>query len=176
VAPLDAALRRRFSIVEIGPDYDLLGRHLEADDAADLTASWEEWAPGHVMKLTVEVLRGINTRIDASLGRDFLLGHSNFWHVGGDAAEDALRSLASAWDLRIVQTVRLALQDDDDTLAFILKAGKSGDAIESSSQAVWWKKADPTHEQFARPRLNFNTLSDMPEDVLLSELKRLAGA
>lgn len=176
VAPLDAALRRRFSIVEIGPDYDLLARHLNADDGADLAAPWGQWTPRAVAKLAAALLERVNARIDASLGRDFRLGHSNFWHVGGGTAEDALRSLASAWDLRVVQTIRLALQDDDDTLAFILKAGRSSDAVNTSPQAVWWKKADPAHEQFARPRLSFNTLSDMSIDALHPELVRLAGA
>lgn len=176
VAPLDAALRRRFSIVEIGPDYELLARHLKADGDADLAAPWDQWTPQTVAKLAVVLLEGINARIDASLGRDFRLGHSNFWHVGGETADDALRSLASAWDLRVVQTVRLALQDDDDTLAFVLKADRSSNAATTSTQAVWWKKADPAHEQFARPRLNFNTLTDMPTDALHSELVRLAEA
>lgn len=176
VAPLDAALRRRFSIEEIEPDYNLLGRRLAADDAAELAEPLDVWTSETVAKLAVELLRGINARIDASLGRDFRLGHSNFWHVGGETAEDALRSLASAWDLRVVQTVRLALQDDDDTLAFILKAGRSSNAVTVSPQAVWWKEADPAHEQFARPRLNFNTLSDMSTDALRLELMRLAGA
>lgn len=175
VAPLDAALRRRFSIVEIGPDYELLGHHLEADAAGDLDSPWNEWTPGFVAKLAVKLLREVNSRIDASLGRDFLLGHSNFWQVHGDTAESALRSLAVAWDLRVIQTLRLALQDDEDTLAFILSAGKSSDAVETSSQAVWWKKADPAHERFARPRLNFNDLAKMPAPDLHSELARLSG-
>lgn len=176
VAPLDAALRRRFSIVEIAPDYELLARRLDADASADLSASWDTWTTRTVAKLAVVLLRGINARIDASLGRDFRLGHSNFWHVGGSSAEDALQSLATAWDLHVVQTLRLALQDDDDTLSFILKAGRSSDATSDSSQAVWWRKADPAHEQFARPQLNFNTLDDLPTDALHSELVRLAEA
>jgi 5-methylcytosine-specific restriction protein B len=176
VAPLDAALRRRFSIVEIGPDYDLLALHLDAGDRADLAAPWEDWTPRTVARLAVELLRGINARIDASLGRDFCLGHSNFWHVGGPTPQDALRSLASAWDLRVVQTLRLALQDDDDTLAFIMNAGASSEATSASSRAVWWMKANHTHEQFARPRLNFNTLTELPITEMQSEITRLAEA
>ncbi|GAA3665224.1 hypothetical protein GCM10023081_00130 [Arthrobacter ginkgonis] len=175
VAPLDAALRRRFSIVEIGPDYELLGDHLAAEGDADFSVQWDEWTPGLVASLAVKLLRGINMRIEASLGRDFLLGHSNLWHVHSDTHETALQALAAAWDLRIVQTMRLALQDDDDTLAFILGAGKSSDATEASPQAVWWKKSDAAHEQFASPRLSFNLLSGLSPDVLHVELKRLAG-
>lgn len=175
VAPLDAALRRRFSIVEIGPDYELLGRRLTAEPEPDFSTPWEEWTTEVVAGLAVELLRGINARIEASLGRDFQLGHSNFWNVSGDTPETTLRALASAWDLRVVQTMRLALQDDDDTLAFILNAGKSTEATEKSSRAAWWKKAEATHEQFARPRLNFSPLSELPTDALHSELKRLAG-
>lgn len=174
VAPLDAALRRRFSIVEIGPDCDLLARHLNADRSADLQAPWGDWTPEAVAYLAVRLLDRINARIVASLGRDFCLGHSNFWHVGGTTAEEVLQSLASAWDLRVVQTMRLALQDDEDTLAFILRAGRTSEAVSASHQAAWWKKADPAHEQFARPRLNFNTLADMNVDDQLLEIKRLA--
>lgn len=178
VAPLDAALRRRFSIIELGPDYDTLGYQLDADDDADLEAAWSEWTPGFVAKLAVNLLEGLNNRIEAALGRDFTLGHSNLWHVGGDTAERALRSLAAAWDERIVQTLRLALQDDDETLAFILKAGKSTEAVSvSPARAVWWKKADSTYEQFARPRLQFESLTEVDDaEQLHRELKRLAGA
>ena len=175
VAPLDAALRRRFSIVEVGPDYGLLGSQLGANQSADLAAPWGNWTNETVACLAVELLREINSRIEVALGRDFLLGHSNFWHVRGDSADAALLSLASAWDLRIVQTMRLALQDDDDTLAFILKAGKSSDAVESSNRAVWWKKANPAHGRFARPFLKFNNVAELNVNNLLDELKRLAG-
>lgn len=175
VAPLDAALRRRFSIVEVGPDYEILGDQLGADLEADLTAPWEGWTREAVARLAVELIREINSRIEVSLGRDFLLGHSNFWHVGGGSAEDALFSLASAWDLRVVQTMRLALQDDDDTLAFILKAGKSSDAVNASKRAVWWKRGNPAHDRFARPILCFNNVAELDLVELQDELKRLAG-
>lgn len=175
VAPLDAALRRRFSIVEIEPDYELLSAHLNAVKVADFDLQWDLWTPNLVAALAVELLHGINARIEASLGRDFLLGHSNFWHVTGDTAEKALKSLASAWDLRVVQTMRLALQDDDETLAFIFKAGESSNAESTSTHAVWWKVADVTHERFARARLNFNSLSEFPLEALRLELVRLAG-
>lgn len=177
VAPLDAALRRRFSIIEIAPDYKLLSSHLVANDNADLSAIWDDWTLGTVAKLSVALLKALNSRIEAALGRDFTLGHSNFWQVGGATPEEALRSLAGAWDQRIVQTLRLALQDDDDTLAFILNAGKSRDASsDAPDRAVWWKKADSAFDQFPRPRIQFNDLVSFTTPVLLSELKRLAGA
>lgn len=177
VAPLDAALRRRFSIVEMGPDYDLLKRQLGADPEADFSSAWEEWTPATVSQLAVCVLAGLNDRIEAALGRDFALGHSNLWHVGGETSSDALRSLAVAWDRRIVQTLRLALQDDDDTLAFLLAAGKSDAARDvESSRAVWWKKGDPNYEQFSRSRLQFSELAELGDDrELADEFKRLAG-
>lgn len=175
VAPLDAALRRRFSIVEIGPDYDLLTARLNAASDSAFDIPWDLWTPEIAAKLAVELLRGINARIEASLGRDFLLGHSNFWHITGDTAKEKLTSLASAWDLRIVQTMRLALQDDDETLAFIFKAGASSDAETLSSRAVWWKKVEASHERFARARLNFTPLSSLPLEAMRTELVRLAG-
>ena len=176
VAPIDSALRRRFSIIEIAPDYDLLGARLGSDPAADLTAPLLSWIPAHVAKLAVELLKAINNRIDVSLGRDFRLGHSNFWNVSGVSSDDALRSLAEAWDLRVVQTMRLALQDDDETLAFILKAGKSSNATATSDQAVWWKESSPNFDQFSRPQLSFNRLDKLSSTHMRDELLRLAGA
>lgn len=176
VAPLDAALRRRFSIFEMGPDYELLGTRLQRESDADLTADWDAWSVNTVAELAVQVLQSVNERIEAVAGRDFVLGHSNFWHVGGESPADALRSLAEAWDRRIVNTLRLAFQDDDDALAVIMRAGDSSYAQPSSdNRAVWWKSADSSLGSYARARLHFNELEEFSTTTLLAELRRLAG-
>lgn len=176
VAPLDAALRRRFSIFEMGPDYGLLRTRLQAQSDADLEADWDDWSVNTVAELGVQVLQSLNERIEAVAGRDFVLGHSNFWHIGGESAEDALRSLATAWDGRIVNTLRLAFQDDDDALAAIMRAGDSTNArISVDDRAAWWKIADSSLGSYARARLHFNELEKFTPTSLLSELRRLAG-
>ena len=174
VAPLDAALRRRFTIIEIGPDYDALAGQLTADLGADLAASFDTWDTHAVGALAVKLLEAVNARISAVVGSDFELGQSNFWHVTGSDPEETLASLARAWDERIVPTLRLAMQNDDDALAAILRAGRSDQAQSSnSSKPAWWKAADPNLGSFARARLHFNLLSTQSTDVILSELKRL---
>jgi 5-methylcytosine-specific restriction protein B len=176
VAPLDAALRRRFSIVEMAPDYDALAAHLEVTSEVDFDDSWDSWSPQQVGALAVALLRSLNRRLGAVLGRDFELGQSNFWHVGGETSIDALRSLAIAWDRRVINTLRLALQDDDDSLAAILIAGASNTASGANNgHAAWWVAADVALGTFARARLDFNELGQLETEDMLAELKRLAG-
>lgn len=176
VAPLDAALRRRFSIVEIPPDYEALATKLVGAADADLTVPWTDWEPGTVGSLAVKLLRRINGRIASISGRDFELGQSNFWHVTGDTPQEALRALCRAWDRQIVQTLRLAFQDDDDALAVILAAGpSSGAEVNNTSQAAWWKLPEDGLGQYARSRLHFNDLSAFADEDLLAEFLRLAG-
>jgi 5-methylcytosine-specific restriction protein B len=175
VAPLDAALRRRFTIVEMAPDYDALAQQLAADDDADLEADVDAWTIGHVGKLAVVLLRALNRRIDMVLGPDFRLGQSNFWNVGGKTVDVALLSLASAFDHRIVQTLRLSLQDDDSALAAILRAGSSDQPYKSDSSTAWWEKADSELGTFASDRLHLRELSSMPSTMALAEMRRQAG-
>src|SRR3546814_14299373 len=91
VAPLDAALRRRFSIVDIPPDYQSLADKLGGAIDAQFSAPWAEWEPGTIGSLAVKLLRRINGRIASISGRDFELGQSNFWHATGDTARSEER-------------------------------------------------------------------------------------
>lgn len=176
VAPLDAALRRRFSIVEIPPDYEALASKLGGSADGEVSEPWADWDAGTVGSLAVKLLRRINGRIASVSGRDFELGQSNFWHATGEGASDALQALARAWDRQITQTLRLAFQDDDDALAVILAAGSSSGAeAENSARAAWWKSPDEGLGQYARARLQFNELSTLDDEDLLAEFLRLAG-
>lgn len=60
LAPLDVALRRRFDIVRLGPDYEALR------------------ANPNVPALTVPMLRALNLRVRALRGSDFEIGHGFF--------------------------------------------------------------------------------------------------
>ncbi|MEW1735253.1 AAA family ATPase [Nocardia beijingensis] len=173
VAPLDAALRRRFTIVEMPPDYDALRSQLGADEEANLTDDISLWTFGHVGKMTVKLLTAVNARIDAVLGTDFRLGQSNFWHVHGDTVEAAVISAASAFDHRIVQTLRLTLQDDDGALAAILLAG-TPENPSTGSAVGQWKRADIQLGSSAADRLHIKEISALPLDKALRELLRQA--
>jgi 5-methylcytosine-specific restriction protein B len=177
VAPLDAALRRRFTIKEMGPNYEALSEQLGADDQADLTDLVDDWTLPHVGKLAVELLKSLNRRIDAVMGPDFRLGQSNFWNVSGSTPHEALRALAAAFDYRIVQTLRLALQDDDGSLAAVLLAGASNAPAGSPDSVAWWKKGDAALGSYAADRIHIRSLSAHIDemDKVAAELRRQAS-
>ena len=175
VAPLDAALRRRFTIVEMPPNYAVLGQHLGSEEQPNYGASLAEWTPAMVGSLAVDLLRAINNRIDAVLGTDFRLGQSNFWGVSGETAVEALRSLAAAFDHRIVATLKIAMQDDDGALAAILRAGTPGAPIAGNSSVAYWVQGDPELGSYASARLHLRELSAADSNTALMELLRQAG-
>jgi 5-methylcytosine-specific restriction protein B len=174
VAPLDAALRRRFSIYEMPPDYEVLAQHLGSDETADLTEDLDAWTLGHVGQLSIELLAALNTRIDAVLGPDFRLGQSHLWHVRGDTVEQVLISLIAEFDYRVVPTLRLSLQDDDGALAAILRAGTAS-APASGSIAASWVPASPDLGTYGTDRLHVRPLSNEPLHSGFIELRRQAG-
>jgi 5-methylcytosine-specific restriction protein B len=175
VAPLDAALRRRFTIVEMAPDYDLLSDQLHADEDADLGDDASAWTTGHVGLLAVRLLNELNRRIDAVLGTDFRLGHAHFWHIRGDTVDETLLSLVSAFDHRIVETLRLSLQDDDGALGAIFRAGPAGTSGRPHAVA-YWELADSELGNFASDRLHFRTLSTLNADDARAELLAQAAS
>lgn len=174
VAPLDAALRRRFSIVEMPPNYAVLAQHLGADEDADFERDSDDWTPGTVASLAVELLRALNKRLDAVLGTDFRLGQSNFWSVSGDTGTDTIASLAAAFDFRIVSTLRLAMQDDDGALAAVLRAGTAEAPLGGQDSVAYWKGADPELGTYASSRLHVRELSTQKPELALQELIRQA--
>ncbi len=163
VAPLDAALRRRFAIVFVGPDYDVLRERLEVPDDLDLTADPASWdSAEHARGLALAVLKSLNERIELVLGRDFLLGHSVMWDIEGDTYEEALRSLAVAMDNRVMGTLALSFVDNDSALAAVLNVPGSEEPAAFGHAATWHQPSERLR-QVATPRLRpveFQALGD----------------
>lgn len=174
VAPLDAALRRRFSIIEMPPDYAALTENLAADEDADLSAPVTTWGSGTVAALAVELLRAVNARIDSVLGPDFRLGQSNFWHVRGQDARGAITKLATAFDHRVVATLRLAMQDDDGALAAVLRAGTAEQPEGGLNAVAHWVPGKAELGSYGVPRLHFRGLSTLAWEDMRLELMRQA--
>lgn len=172
VAPLDAALRRRFAIVYVGPDYNVLQERLElpADFELGDPSGWH--TPEHAKALAVEVLRALNERIEVVLGRDFLLGHSVMWDVAGETYEAALRSLAVAMDNRVMGTLALSFVDNDAALAAVLNVPGS-DSEPSEHHAATWHQPNTAIRQVAAPRLRFKRLQSLDDAHLASVLASL---
>ena len=139
VAPLDAALRRRFSIIHVDPNLDVLRSHLKADTSGDFAlgdpTTWS--TPERVAAVAVAILESLNRRIEFVLGRDFLLGQSVFWHLNLTAGPDeALESLAAALDNRVLGTLALSFTDDDEGLAAVLGVTESASGPAAASWAT----------------------------------------
>jgi 5-methylcytosine-specific restriction protein B len=168
VAPLDAALRRRFAIIYVGPNYDALADHLQSG-AADLTEDPAHWSSEHVRALAIAILKAMNDRIESILGRDFLLGPSVFWHVRGDDRDDALRSLAIAIDNKVMGTLALTFTDSDDQLAGVLKISESP----SGPEAATWVDPDVSIQRLAARRLRPVRFRDLEAAELILTLQSL---
>lgn len=68
------------------------------------------------------------------------------------------------------------MQDNDDALAAILRAGASAHATASNpTKAAWWKKPDEDLGSHGQTRLHFNELARLDPTDALSEIRRLAG-
>lgn len=122
VAPLDAALRRRFSIIRVEPDYGTLASRLGITSTMAFSAvqGLASWTVDDVSCLAITILRALNERIEFVLGSDFLLGHSLFWDVSGGSVPEALGTLCSAFDERVIGTLRMTFVDQDESLSAIL--------------------------------------------------------
>jgi 5-methylcytosine-specific restriction protein B len=157
VAPLDAALRRRFSIVRVDPDYDVLAvRYGIAADQAVRADDPATWGTDDVLGLSLNLLRSMNAKIELILGPDFLLGHALLWDVGGDTAEAAVESLAAAFDERVVASLRMTFADQDDPLGALLGVGTAPTTqppVQTAPKFAHWIMPSPDLAAVAPPRL-----------------------
>lgn len=163
VAPLDAALRRRFAILNVEPDLDALARRFGIDlpqfpSAFTPTAHDPgEWTARDVKLLAIHLLWALNERLNLILGHDFLLGQALLWPVEGETVEEAGRTLCRAFDQRIAATLRLTFLDQDEALAAVLKAGTppgvGGRGILPGDRVSYWLAPPPELEAVATPRL-----------------------
>ncbi len=172
VAPLDAALRRRFSIIFVEPDLDALRENLGVPEDFTLAESDSWTTPEHIKALAVEILSRLNDRIEVVLGRDFLLGQSVFWHVDGDTGDEALRALAAAMDNQVMGTLGLSFTDNDAALAAVLNVADKDDESGGVAAAAWHRPRGLVG-QVATSRLRLTRFQDLERDDLVAALASL---
>jgi 5-methylcytosine-specific restriction protein B len=166
VAPLDAALRRRFAIIRVDPDLELLAEHFRVD-LPDQLPAWlgedpETWGPDEIRILALLLLAALNERIKFILGDDFVLGHALLWPVG-EAPDDVVHTvLCAAFDQKIVQSLRLSFTDQDDLLAAVLGAGTPDSAPPVGGAVALWRQPPAAVEEFAQPHLEVRSIAAMP--------------
>ena len=168
VAPLDAALRRRFSVIRVAPDYEVLASHLGVSlppVGFRPPGGPANWAGDDVRRLAVELLRELNGRIESVLGEDFLLGHSMVWDVAGETREALVKALAAAFDEQIAGSLRMTFADQDEQLGAILRAGQppaNTAAAGTASGVASWALPEPEVAPVAVARLRIRQLCDLP--------------
>ena len=182
VAPLDAAMRRRFTVIRVRPDYESLAEHLGLDPAAARSALPAEpnpakWTVDQVSSLAVQVLDKLNERIEYCLGEDFLLGHALVWGLKQATPTDTLLQLAHAIDAKVVPTLRMTFVDQDEVLAPILGVPDSqqvghGEKAPTGTVA-YWRTAPASLSAIAPKRLMVQTLHVMTAEQQLAAIVAL---
>lgn len=177
VAPLDAALRRRFGMRSMLPDVGVLAQHLgiEAPDFAAPFAAVEDatqWSDDTVKELAVRLLHTLNQRIGFVLGEDHLLGHALLWSIG-EPGVDVPAALCREFDQRIVASLRMTLADQDDLLAAVLAAGTSSDAAAGPPRVARWITPPETLAGVASPRLETASIARMAWPVAAASLRAI---
>lgn len=80
---LDSAMKRRFVIANVYPDYKLLSLHLGIIEQAidPERISLEEIDEMFVKNIAVQLLKRINSAISFAAGANYQIGHSVFWNL-----------------------------------------------------------------------------------------------
>jgi 5-methylcytosine-specific restriction protein B len=169
VAPLDAALRRRFAIQRIDPDYDVLAQHFDLsrpDPATTFSPSDADptkWSVADVKELGIRLLMALNERIGFVLGDDFLLGHALLWGIKSDEPSEAAGELCREFDERIAATLRLTFIDQDELLSAVLAAGSqpTGTTAATAARVAHWITAPAEIQAVTVARLDLRQTSEM---------------
>jgi 5-methylcytosine-specific restriction protein B len=183
VAPIDAALRRRFAIIDVEPDYPALALHWGIptpsfeSEFQDKGPALGSWVNDNVLELGVRLLFSLNQRIGFVLGGDFLLGHALLWPVQGGSVSELVGSLSRAIDERISSTLRMTFTDQDESLASVLNAGPAPAPGEQpgagGTRFAHWKAPPVGMEIVATPKLVLAKLSQLDPAVALRAIVSL---
>lgn len=108
---LDSALKRRFVIIELYPDYNLLNLWFELDEIP-LKQNSKLDSRNDFLNFAVGILRGINIKIIKCLGNDFQIGHAIFWELK-DETNLNLDSIFDRFDEVILPLLSDYINDQD---------------------------------------------------------------
>lgn len=122
VAPLDAALRRRFLVIEMVPDVEVLKKELQADPDAHL-ASEDLTSVTYWKALAIAAWLGINQRIKAVAGKDFMLGHGYLTDLRQAQTVPAVKAaIARIFDHKIMPQLEEEFKDNEESLFHVMRS------------------------------------------------------
>lgn len=121
VAPLDSALRRRFQIIEIGPDIELLKLQVQIVKGFLNVGEHDEW--NKISFLACKLLEKINRNIAVFRGTDFRLGHAYFWKVFAPetgTVKSRKKALIASFREKVIPQLKEMFRDQQELLKTIL--------------------------------------------------------
>jgi 5-methylcytosine-specific restriction endonuclease McrBC GTP-binding regulatory subunit McrB len=152
VEALDTALRRRFSFVEMTPDYSLLEDKTATVDKEDINLG--------------NLLDVLNQRIEGLMDRDHLLGHSYFLQVAKGEF-----SLKHIFFNEIIPLLQEYFYGNDEKLQLILGKGFVKD--EPAKQNIYAKTKIDISDYDDRPRYSIVKDEAMNESEFVMAIKTL---
>ena len=109
---LDSAMKRRFVLVDVNPDYSLLALHLDVSNymkALDIEQLYE-FSSNDIKCLAIQVLKELNDSIAVCLGSNYQIGHSVFWDI---PEECTVTDIIKVIDLIIMPQIEEYCYDED---------------------------------------------------------------
>ncbi|NFK79389.1 hypothetical protein FDA95_12435 [Clostridium botulinum] len=108
----DSAMKRRFVIINMHPDYDLLALHLGLNSYEEqlVLDNIYDFDSKTLCSLAIQLLTSINTSISSCIGNDFKIGHSVFWNLRTDCN---LTDILKVVDLVIIPQIEEYCYDED---------------------------------------------------------------
>ena len=109
---LDSAMKRRFVIVDLYPDYKLLALHLGVDEESDSIGDgdFQQYGAEEVKILAISLLKKINEAISRCIGTNYQIGHSVFWNLSDDCS---IGDVIKIIDLIIIPQIEEYCYDED---------------------------------------------------------------
>lgn len=109
---LDSAMKRRFVIVDLYPDYKLLKLHLNVDEdeiATDID-DFYQLDEKQLKCLAISLLRKINDGISRCVGANYQIGHAVFWDLPESCT---MANIIKILDLIILPQIEEYCYDED---------------------------------------------------------------
>jgi 5-methylcytosine-specific restriction enzyme B len=175
VAPLDSALRRRFQIIEIPPDVELLRRRSQ-EIRGMLTVDDERQEWDSLREIAVDMLTRLNRLISVVRGPDSQLGHAYLWDVflPEGSLQERRERLIAAFAHGILPQLREMFRDQPEELRAIL-GGAANEGLgrlfsfDDASDVLGGIDFDPPGW------LRFHPPAESDQEAWLQILRTLAG-
>lgn len=110
---LDSAMKRRFIIINLNPDYDLLALHFGISDYKKtlILNDVNIFSDEDVYCLAIQLLKRLNEKISSALGNDFRVGHAVLWNLCNHSS--VLCKLKEILDYLIIPQIEEYCYDED---------------------------------------------------------------